>query len=58
MPSTSPAQHRLMEAVAHDPQFAKKVGVPQKVGRDFAAADKANGDSATGRMYAKALLKK
>lgn len=40
MPSKSPAQHRLMEAVAHNPKFAKKVGIPQKVGKDFAAADK------------------
>lgn len=40
MPSKSAAQHRLMEAVAHNPKFAKKVGIPQKVGRDFAAADK------------------
>lgn len=43
MPSKSPAQHRLMEAVAHDPAFAKKAGIPQKVGRDFAAADKKTG---------------
>lgn len=41
MPSTSPAQHRLMEAVAHDPQFAQKAGVPQSVGQEFVAADKA-----------------
>lgn len=41
MPSKSPAQHRLMEAVAHSPKFAKKVGIPQTVGKDFAAADKA-----------------
>ena len=40
MPSKSPAQHRLMEAVKHNPQFAKKVGIPQKVGREFVAADK------------------
>jgi hypothetical protein len=40
MPSKSPAQHRLMEAVAHSPKFAKKVGIPQKVGKEFAAADK------------------
>lgn len=39
MPSTSPAQHRFMEAVAHSPSFAKKAGVPQKVGEDFANAD-------------------
>lgn len=28
-----------MEAVAHDPGFAKKAGVPQSVGKDFAMAD-------------------
>ena len=39
MPSKSPAQHRLMQAVAHSKEFAKKVGVPQKVGKEFAAAD-------------------
>lgn len=39
MPSKSPAQHRLMEAVAHNPQFAQKVGIPQKVGDEFATAD-------------------
>lgn len=32
-----------MEAIAHSPEFAKKAGVPQKVGKDFAAADKASG---------------
>lgn len=41
MPSTSDKQHRFMEAVAHNPKFAKKAGVPQSVGKDFAAADKA-----------------
>jgi len=40
MPSKSPSQHRLMEAVAHNPAFAKKVGIPQSVGKDFANADK------------------
>jgi len=39
MPSKSPAQHRLMEAVAHNPAFAKKVGIPAKVGKEFANAD-------------------
>jgi len=28
-----------MEAVAHNPAFAKKVGIPTKVGKDFAKAD-------------------
>ena len=39
MPSKSPSQHRLMEAVAHNPSFAKKVGIPQKVGKEYARAD-------------------
>lgn len=33
----------MMQAVAHDPTFAKKVGIPTSVGKDFAAADKAAG---------------
>ena len=37
MPSKSPAQHRLMEAAAHTKGGFG--GVPQKVGKEFAAAD-------------------
>jgi hypothetical protein len=40
MPSVSKKQHNLMEAVAHSPAFAKKVGIPQSVGKDFVTADK------------------
>ena len=40
MPSTSKKQHNFMAAVAHSPAFAKKVGVPQSVGKDFNDADK------------------
>jgi len=40
MPSTSLKQHNFMEAVAHNSSFAKKAGVPQSVGKDFATADK------------------
>ena len=40
MPSTSKKQHNFMNAVAHSPAFAKKVGVPQSVGKDFSTADK------------------
>lgn len=43
MPSKSTKQHNLMEAVAHDPKFAKKAGIPQSVGKDFVAADKKTG---------------
>lgn len=35
-----------MAAVAHNPSFAKKAGVPQSVGKDFMNADK-------GRKFAK-----
>lgn len=40
MPSRSMKQHRLMEAVAHNPAFAAKVGIDPKVGKDYSAADK------------------
>ena len=40
MPSVSKKQHNLMLAVAHSPKFAKKVGIPQSVGKDFSEADK------------------
>jgi hypothetical protein len=40
MPSSSKKQHNFMEAIAHNKAFAKKVGVPQSVGRDFSNADK------------------
>jgi hypothetical protein len=40
MPSKSKAQHNFMAAVANNPTFAKKVGVPQSVGKDFSNADK------------------
>ena len=39
VPSKSGKQHRLMEMVAHNPKAAKRLGIPQKVGRDFVAAD-------------------
>ena len=40
MPSKSKKQHNFMEAVAHNPEFAKKAGVPQSVGKEFSKADK------------------
>lgn len=43
MPSKSPAQARLMAAAAHNPAFAKKVGVPRGVAKEFNAADKRRG---------------
>jgi hypothetical protein len=40
MPSKSTKQHNFMAAIAHSPSFAKKVGIPQSVGKDFNEADK------------------
>ena len=40
MPSSSKKQHNFMAAVANNPAFAKKAGVPQSVGKEFTAADK------------------
>ena len=39
-----------MEAIAHSPSFAKKAGVPQSVGKDYAAADKGKTFSKGGEM--------
>jgi hypothetical protein len=46
MPSTSKKQHNFMAAVANNPEFAKKAGVPQSVGKEFNEAD-------TGRKFSK-----
>ena len=35
MPAVSKKQERFMQAVANNPKFAKKAGVPQSVGREF-----------------------
>lgn len=40
MPSTSKKQRNFMAAAAHNPAFAKKVGISQKVAKEFNAADK------------------
>jgi hypothetical protein len=53
MPSTSAKQHKFMEAIAHSPSFAKKVGVPQSVGQDFSKADKGKTFKRGGDMVAK-----
>lgn len=43
MPSKTAKQARMMAAAAHDPKFAKKVGIPQKVAREYNQADKGRG---------------
>lgn len=59
MPSVSPAQKRLMDAAAHNPAFAKKVGVPVKVAKEFSQADKGRKFAGGGEMKeSKAMVKK
>jgi hypothetical protein len=53
MPSSSKKQHNFMEAIAHSPSFAKKVGVPQSVGKDFSNADKGTSFKRGGDMATK-----
>jgi hypothetical protein len=53
MPSTSKKQRNFMAAVANNPSFAKKVGVPQSVGKDFSTADKNRKFSKGGDTMAK-----
>jgi hypothetical protein len=60
MPSSSKKQHNFMAAIAHSPSFAKKVGVPQSVGKDFNEADKGRkfskgGDTMAGQMDPKMM---
>ena len=43
MPSKSFSQARMMAGAAHDPVFAKKVGVPTKVAKEFNKADAKSG---------------
>jgi len=50
MPSKSKAQHNFMAAVANNPSFAKKAGVPQSVGKEFNQADKGRKFSKGGDM--------
>ena len=48
-----------MEMIAHSPKMAKKAGVPQAVGKEFAAADKGKSFNEGGKMAAKKVdLKK
>jgi hypothetical protein len=62
MPSTSKKQSNFMAAVAHNPAFAKKVGVAQSVGKDFNTADKGKTFKEGGAMkdikQDKAMVKK
>ena len=53
MPSKSKSQHRFFEMVAHNPKAAKRVGVPQSVGKEFVSADKGKKFNQGGEMKSK-----
>jgi hypothetical protein len=50
VPSVSRKQHNLMAMVAHDPAAAKRLGIPQSVGKEFTSADKGRKFSRGGEM--------
>ena len=58
MPSVSGKQHRFFAAVANNPKFAKKAGVPQSVGEEFLKADKGRKFAGGGDMESKKMVSK
>jgi hypothetical protein len=59
VPSVSKKQHNFMAAVANNPAFAKKTGVPASVGKEFINADKGRKFKEGGDMKeSKAMVKK
>jgi hypothetical protein len=52
MPAVSEKQKNLMDAAAHNPAFAKKVGIPSKVAKEFSSASKGQKFSKGGDIMA------
>lgn len=50
MPPKSEKQRRFMAAVANNPEFAKKAGVPQSVGKEFTMKKYAKGGAPMSSM--------
>ena len=50
MPRKTKAQHNLMAMVANDPAAAKRLGIPQKVGKEYVEADKGRKFNQGGEM--------
>jgi uncharacterized iron-regulated protein len=55
MPAVSKKQERFMQAVAHNPKFAKAAGVPQSVGKEFT---KSGGGMAKANPFMEMIAKK
>jgi hypothetical protein len=59
MPATSAKQKKFMDAAANNPAFAKKVGVPVKVAKEFSKESKGLKFKEGGEMKeSKAMMKK
>lgn len=59
MPATSAKQKRFMDAAAHNPAFAKKVGIPVSVAKEFSKTSKGKSFKEGGEMKeSKAMMKK
>ena len=59
MPAKSASQKRLMDAAAHNPAFAKKVGIPTKVAKEFSKESAGMKFQKGGEMKeSKAMMKK
>ena len=54
MPAKSKAQAKMMAMVAHDPKAAKRLGIPQSVGREY----EMKGKGAMSKLPAKVKKKK
>ena len=52
MPTVSKKQEKFMQAVANNPKFAKKVDVPQSVGKEFTMKKMNMGGMAASKMGA------
>lgn len=51
MPTKSAAQERLMQGAAHNPSFAKKVGVPTSVAKEYIKSSKSDASEADLNMW-------
>ena len=58
MPSKTKKQADFMRAVAHSPTFAKRVGVPTPVGREFSETDKVRFSKGGEMKESKAMMGK
>lgn len=58
MPSKSVKQAKFMSAAAHNPEFAKKAGIPVAVAKEFHEADAGKKYGAKHDRVVRALMRK